>query len=128
MIAAASHVSLNVADQDRAKTFWTETMGFHLVQDTPMGEESGARWLEVTPPDRNILLVLFTIKFDETKVGFLNDVIFTCDDIHRTYEELSARGVEFPDPPSEQFWGWWATFKDPDGNLYGLGQREEGGA
>lgn len=128
MIAAASHVSLNVADQDRAKTFWTETMGFHLVQDTPMGEEGGARWLEVTPPDRNILLVLFTIKFDETKVGFLNDVIFTCDDIHRTYEELSARGVEFPDPPSEQFWGWWATFKDPDGNLYGLGQREDGSA
>lgn len=128
MIADASHVSLNVADQDRAKTFWTETMGFHLVQDTPMGEEGGARWLEVTPPDRNILLVLFTIKFDETKVGFLNDVIFTCDDIYRTYEELSARGVEFPDPPSEQFWGWWATFKDPDGNLYGLGQREDGSA
>jgi hypothetical protein len=33
--------------------------------------------------------------------------------------------VEFPDPPHKEFWGWWAMFKDPDGNSYGLGQRKE---
>jgi hypothetical protein len=30
---------------------------------------------------------------------------------------------ELAEEPSQQFWGWWATFNDPDGNPYGLGQR-----
>lgn len=128
MISAASHVSLNVTDQDRAKKFWTDTMGFECLEDASMGEEGAPRWIEVTPPERNIRLVLFAHTFDEKRVGVLNEVIFTCDDIHRTYEELTARGVEFPDPPRAEFFGWWATFKDPAGNLYGLGQRESGGA
>lgn len=37
-----------------------------------------------------------------------------------TYRELTARGVEFADAPAKQDWGWWATIKDPDGNLLGL--------
>lgn len=124
MISAVSHVSLNVADQDRAKEFWTETMGFECLTDTPMGEPGSPRWIEVVPPDRNITLILFAHTFDEKRVGVLNDTLFTCEDIHRTYEELTARGVEFTDAPRQEYWGWWATFKDPAGNLYGLGQRE----
>jgi hypothetical protein len=42
-----------------------------------------------------------------------------------TVRLLAARGVEFAEEPSRQFWGWWAVFKDPDGNSYGLGQRGE---
>jgi hypothetical protein len=44
-----------------------------------------------------------------------------------TREEVAARGVEFPDPAVKQFWVWWATFKDNEGNLYGLGQRGTAG-
>ncbi len=128
MIGAVDKVGLNVADQDRAKQFWTETMGFECVADTPMGDESGegagSRWIEVRPPDGEPNLILFTPQFDESKVGLLSGVLFTCDDIQKTHAELTARGVEFPDPPSQQFWGWWATFADPAGNVYGLGQRE----
>ncbi len=124
MLAAVDKVSLNVRDQDAAKRFWTETMGFELVQDTPMGTDGdGARWIEVRPPEGGTTLVLFSTSFDESRIGQLGDVLFTCDDINQTYEELTARGVEFPDPPSKQFWGWWATFKDNEGNLYGIGQR-----
>jgi tellurite resistance protein TerC len=47
------------------------------------------------------------------------------DDIRKTYEELPAKGVEFAEAPTQQFWGWWAMFKDSDGNIYGLGQRGE---
>lgn len=128
MISGASHVSLNVADQDRAKAFWTEVISFECLEDAPMGEEGGARWIEVAPPDRNIRLVLFAHTFDERRVGVLNDVIFACEDIQQTYEELAARGVEFPDPPKKEFFGWWTTFKDPAGNLYGLSQRKNGEA
>ncbi len=126
MLSAVDKVSLNVRDQDSAKRFWIDTMGFALVQDTPMGEDpSSVRWIEARPPDGSVTVILYSPAFDESQLGSLNNVLFTCDDIQRTYEELTARGVEFPDPPTKQFWGWWATFKDNEGNLYGLGQRDE---
>jgi catechol 2,3-dioxygenase-like lactoylglutathione lyase family enzyme len=128
MIDGISNVFLYVKDQDRAKKFWTETMGFELVQDTPynMGEGPQERWLVVMPPDRGIKLNL-----QLTPKGFpeisdeLSWMLFTCEDIQQTYKELTERGVEFTEAPSEQFWGWWAVFKDPDGHLIGLGQRRQ---
>jgi predicted enzyme related to lactoylglutathione lyase len=44
--------------------------------------------------------------------------------MRNTYEELSERGVEFSQQPSEQPWGIWAQFKDPDGNEFGLIERD----
>ncbi len=117
-------VTLNVRDQESAKRFWVETMGFTLIQDTPMGDEpTGAPWLEVQPPDSGVTLVLYSPKFDESQIGSLGNVLFTCDDINRIHQQLTARGVRFPDSLSKQTWGWWATFTDNEGNLYGLGQR-----
>ena len=124
MISAVDKVSINVRDQDSARRFWVETMGFSLVTDEPIGEESsGARWIEVRPPQGDVTLVLYSLTFDTSKLGSLSPVLFTCDDIRKTYQELAALGVEFPDPPGRTSWGWWATFTDNEGNLYGLGQR-----
>jgi catechol 2,3-dioxygenase-like lactoylglutathione lyase family enzyme len=124
MISGVRSVGIFVSDQDRAKQFWTETMGFDLLQDVPMGQDEGApRWIEVTPPERNVILVLFTIDEHKDRVGTFSNVIFHCDDINHTFEELSSRGVEFPETPRQEFWGWWAVFKDPDSNTYGIGQR-----
>ena len=123
MITGVRSVGIYVGDQDRAKRFWTETMGFDLVQDTPMGGEGAPRWIEVAPPERNVILVLYTPEERRDLIGTFSNVLFECDDIHRTHEELSAKGVEFPDPPRQEFWGWWAMFADPDGNTYGLGPK-----
>ena len=124
MLTAVRSVGIYVGDQDRAKEFFTGTLGFELVQDTPMGEGPGAaRWIEVAPPDGNVILVLFTPEGDEDRVGTFSNVLFECDDIQATHKQLAAHGVEFAEEPSRQFWGWWAVFKDPDGNSYGLGQR-----
>lgn len=46
MIRDVSKVVIDVGDQERAKVFWTETMGFELVQHAPY---QGERWLEVRP-------------------------------------------------------------------------------
>jgi lactoylglutathione lyase len=126
MLSAVDKVTLNVRDQDAARRFWVDTMRFTLLQDTPMGDGPGsARWIEVRPPDGGVTVVLYSPTFDPGRLGSLGNVLFTCDNIQRTHEELTARGVEFPDPPTKQFWGWWATFTDNEGNLYGLGQRSE---
>ncbi len=126
MISGVRSVGIYVGDQDRAKRFWTETIGFEEIQDTPMGEGPNApRWIEVAPPDRNVILVLYTTDDQKDRIGTFSNVLFDCDDIQQTYQELQAKGVEFAEPPSQQFWGWWAVLKDPDGNSYGLGQRGE---
>jgi len=124
MLTAVRSVGVYAGDQERSKRFFTETLGFELVQDTPMGEGPGAaRWIEVAPPDRNVILVLFTPEGDQDRIGTFSNVLFDCDDIQATHKQLAARGVEFVEEPSRQSWGWWAVFKDPDGNSYGLGQR-----
>jgi catechol 2,3-dioxygenase-like lactoylglutathione lyase family enzyme len=126
MLTAVRSVGVYAGDQERSKRFFTETLGFDLIQDTPMEDEPGApRWIEVAAPDRNVVLVLFTPEGDQDRIGTFSNVLFECDDIQATHKQLAARGVEFAEEPSRQFWGWWAVFKDPDGNSYGLGQRGE---
>ena len=126
MISGVRSVGIFVGDQDRAKAFWTEKLGFEAVQDVPMGQDEGApRWIEVAPPDRQVILVLFTTDEQKDRIGSFSNVLFHCDDIEQTYRELTARGVEFAETPRKEFWGWWAVFKDVDGNTYGLGQRGE---
>jgi catechol 2,3-dioxygenase-like lactoylglutathione lyase family enzyme len=49
MISGLSKVVVQVQDQDRAKAFWTKTMGFQLVQDAPYEQERG---LEVRSPNQ----------------------------------------------------------------------------
>jgi lactoylglutathione lyase len=114
-------VTLNVADQDAAKRFWADTLGFSVVTDQPMNDQG--RWVEVRSPEDRVTLVLYPGKKQDTGDGQLSDILFECDDIEQTYAELSARGVQFGDKPVKQPWGWWASFKDNEGTLYGLGQR-----
>jgi uncharacterized glyoxalase superfamily protein PhnB len=116
-------VGINAGDQEKAKTFWTDSIGFEPLQDLPFGEDE--RWIEVTPPDHNVILVLYTPESQKSLIGTFSNVLFECEDINATYQELSAKGVEFVDTPRKEFWGWWAMFKDPDGNTYGLAQRRE---
>ena len=93
MITSVRSAGIFVADQDRAKAFWTETVGFELVQDTPMGEGAGApRWLEVKSPDGTIL-VLFTPEGQEDRIGTFSNVLFQCDDVQGTYRELARKGI-----------------------------------
>ena len=55
MIGGVTQVVIEVEDQDRAKAFWTQTLGFELAQDAPYGQE---RWLEVRTPDKAVVVVL----------------------------------------------------------------------
>jgi predicted enzyme related to lactoylglutathione lyase len=50
-------------------------------------------------------------------------VSFSCDDVEKTHAELTARGVEFVQPPKNESWGTSAIFKDPDGNSFVLSAR-----
>jgi len=123
VINGINKVVLDVEDQDRAKHFWTYAMDFELVQDMPYGEE---RWLEVRSPDHSTVLVLGRSSAgpgDRAAVPDMlptSNVMFSCDDLPATYATLAARGVEFPQPPVQQPFGWWSLFNDTEGNRFAL--------
>jgi predicted enzyme related to lactoylglutathione lyase len=126
VISGVSKVALEVEDQDRARAFWTETLGFELVQDAPYGEE---RWLEVRTPDKAVVLVLGPRHGERPTPPHPSlptaNVFFYTEDLQQTYQELSARGVQFPQPPVRQPFGWWSLFADPDGNRFALTPRDQ---
>jgi lactoylglutathione lyase len=123
MIRGVNQVVLTVEDQERAKKFWSETMGFEVVEDSAYGDE---RWIAVLTPDGTTRLVLS--KGDPAREAPgeslpSSNVMFYADDVEATYRELTERGVTFSTPPTKQFFGWWSVFEDSEGTRYALGQR-----
>jgi|SRR5579863_5393847 len=111
---------LYVNDPERAKAFYTEKLGWEVRHDVPMGADM--RWLSVAPPGAQTALVLAKGFDDWTpdKVGGSSGIALEVDDVFKTAEALRAKGVEFIDEPSVEFFGGWARFKDSEGNEIGL--------
>lgn len=128
MITGLNKIVLDVDDQERAREFWSNAMGFDVIQDVSYGQE---RWLEVRSPDGSAVLVLGrTAAGPGDRASVPNDqptssVMFSCDDLPRTYAELSARGVQFAQPPVQQPFGWWSMFNDTEGNRFALVPRDQ---
>jgi hypothetical protein len=75
MLRSVHSVGIDVGDQDRATQGFTETLGFALVQDTPMDPDPGSpRWTDVAPTDRNALLVLVTADEQRDRIGTFSNV------------------------------------------------------
>jgi catechol 2,3-dioxygenase-like lactoylglutathione lyase family enzyme len=120
MIKGIKFVSIPVRVQDRALKFYTEKLGFTVATDQPMGP-AGQRWIELRIPGADTRVSLFTPPGHEDRVGSFVNLSFHADNVERTYQELSARGVEFVAPPKKEQWGTSVIFKDPDGNQLHLG-------
>ena len=133
MIKKQTHTTVYVTDQDRAKEFYTQKLGFEVRDDARMGN---FRWLTVSPktqPDLRIVLygLAPSAFMGEDNVSALKKLVeagaigagvLETDDIQREYEELSAKGVKFRGPPKEQPYGIEAVFQDDSGNYWSLGQ------
>lgn len=115
MISRLNQVNVFVLDQDRAKAFYTETLGFELRNDAIL---DGFRWLTVGPKDQkdlNILLAypappMFSPE-DAAAIralvakGSLSGGVFETADCQKPFEELSAKGVTFLQEPAEGPYG-----------------------
>lgn len=126
MIDGVGKVVLEVGNQEQAKAFWVDTVGFDLVRDETYGDE---RWVEVRPPGSPTVIVLSRRAADAPRSEASetlphSNVFFACDDLPGTYEALSARGVDFPAPPAQMHFGWWSMFVDHEGTRYALQPRE----
>ena len=120
MIRQVKFVSIPTSDQKRALEFFTEKVGFEVYTDQPFGDDQ--RWIELKVPGASTRVVLFTPEPHRPWIGGFSNITFACDDVQRTYEEMSARGVEFATPPTRQPWGTYALFRDPDGTTFCLSE------
>lgn len=132
MITKLSHATIYVLDQDKALEFYTETLGFEVRTDVTM--EGGFRWLTVGLKEQPELeLILYGVRAggmydDDTaqhlravlEKGMLGPGVFETQDCRKTYEELTAKGVTFLQPPQEQPYGVEALFTDGCGNWFSL--------
>ena len=121
MISHVKFVSIPTSDQDRALKFWTERVGFKVLTDQPFDEKQ--RWIELRVGSSDTRVVLFAFSGDGPQPGTMFAGAMACDNVEQTYQELSARGVEFVSPPQKQPWGSFATFKDVDGNTFVLSSK-----
>ena len=121
MISHVKFVSIPTNDQDRALTFWTEVVGFRVLTDQPFDDKQ--RWIELRIGSSDTRLVLFKFDGQGMQLGGAFNGAMACQNVEQTYQELSARGVEFVSPPQKQPWGTFAVFKDPDGNQFVLSTR-----
>jgi predicted enzyme related to lactoylglutathione lyase len=130
-----ANTQLWVHDQDEALAFYTDKLGWDVQVDVTMPEMGDFRWLTVGPADQDISVVLMAIPGppvmdadtgeqvrDLMGKGFAGTVFLTTDDIKASYEELSARGVEFTEQPEERPYGIDSAFRDPSGNHFRLTQ------
>ena len=125
-----------VHDQEEALAFYTEKLGMEVKADVTLAEMGNFRWLTVAPPGQGeVEIVLMAIPGppvfepetaaqvrEMTAKGTIGALFFSTDDCQASYEELSARGVEFIDLPEERPFGIDAGFRDPSGNHFRLTQ------
>ncbi|GAA1285540.1 VOC family protein [Pseudonocardia aurantiaca] len=104
-----------VSDQDRAKAFYAEQLGFDVRADRVVGDN---RWLEVAPPKSETSIVLHR-PFPGSTAGSTQGVILGSDDLDADCAALVDAGVAV-DGPDDMPWGRQATFSDPDGNGFVL--------
>jgi catechol 2,3-dioxygenase-like lactoylglutathione lyase family enzyme len=130
-------VSLRVRDQDSARRFYEETLGFTVTEDMDLGE---MRWLTVAPPGQPELNVLLekpgppfvdaesAQRMDELVAkGYGGTLFFEVDDIRATFDELVEKGVEIIQEPVERFYGIDAAFRDDSGNHIRVSQPADTG-
>jgi catechol 2,3-dioxygenase-like lactoylglutathione lyase family enzyme len=107
-------VSVPVGDQDQAKGFYVDTLGFELLVDDTWRE--GMRWSEVAPKGSATSLML--VSWQASMLPGMHRVIaMATDEIHTVHQHLVSKGIDFELPPTRTPRGTQAMlFRDPFGN------------
>ncbi|WGS84042.1 VOC family protein [Methylomonas sp. UP202] len=124
-------VSLVVKDYDEAIDFFVNILGFRLVEDTFVPEQS-KRWVVVSPAgavESQLLLARASNHDQESRIGGQTGgrvfLFLYTDDFWRDYEAYKAKGVRFVREPKLEPYGTVAVFLDLYGNMWDFLQPSE---
>lgn len=123
-----AHIALVVADYDEAIAWYTDILGFTLIEDSYQPEQK-RRWVLVKPPGApygaaSILLARASnpeqMSYVGNQAGGRVFLFLATDDFARDYATLKARGVRFVRDPVKAAYGKVAVFEDLYGNRWDL--------
>ncbi len=126
MAKTITALALVVRDYDEAIAFYTQVLGFELVEDTPMSPSK--RWVVVRPPGGGtaLLLARAATPEQELRVGDQTGgrvfLFLQTDDFWRDYQHMRSHGVRFIDEPRQEPYGTVIVFLDLYGNRWDLVQ------
>ena len=136
MITNISLVTIYCLDQDVARDFYVDVLGFEAAIDIPMGD--GFRWLTVRHPSQpeleaTLMLPGPPLPPDVADVvrrqlenGQWGGLGLRVDDCRKTFAELSAKDVPFVQEPEDRPYGVEAIIRDPSGNWLVLVEPKDG--
>jgi catechol 2,3-dioxygenase-like lactoylglutathione lyase family enzyme len=112
------------ADVERSRRFYTDVLGGEtLLQDQPAIVALANSWIIINvggpPTDDKPTVTLQAPRDPDHVSSFLN---IRVADIHRVYEQWSARGAQFLTPPTDRGRELRCYIRDPDGHLIEVGQ------
>jgi catechol 2,3-dioxygenase-like lactoylglutathione lyase family enzyme len=120
-----SQVALLVKDYDEAIRFFTQALGFALLEDTALAD--GKRWVRVAPPGETgsaLLLARAATPSQQVAVGNQSGgrvfMFLETDDFYRDYGHMKTHGVQFTEAPRNESYGTVAVFLDLYGNKWDL--------
>ncbi len=113
MIRRIKFLGIPVKDQDRALDFYSQiSISLTSSAGSSFRFQAPKQVLYSLPPEGR-----------EDRIGTRANTSWEVDNLDRTYEELTAKGVEFRSPPQKQPWGHFAIMKDSEGNQIVLSSR-----
>jgi catechol 2,3-dioxygenase-like lactoylglutathione lyase family enzyme len=134
MTQTLGYVSFVVREYDEAIIFFTEMLGFDLIEDSPSKDRAGEdkRWVLVAPPNSRgtrILLAKASNLEEASRIGNQTGgrvfMFLHTDDFWRDYRAMTARGVKFCEEPRNEPYGTVAVFEDLYGNKWDLLQLKD---
>ncbi len=118
-------ISLLVRDYDEAIAYYTDKLGFALLEDTALGD--GKRWVRIAPRGAEETSLLLAKATNDRQIAQIGDQMggrvgffLHTDDFRRDHAVMSARGVKFMEAPREEAYGTVAVFEDLYGNRWDL--------
>ncbi|HET9903166.1 MAG TPA: VOC family protein [Xanthobacteraceae bacterium] len=118
--------SILVNDQERARRFYTDVLGFRIKHDIPLGH---AAWLTLIAPDEAKGVELLLEPAGHPAAAALQRALYEdgiplaqlyTEDISAEFERLRAKGVAFRDEPKAMGPTKFADFDDTCGNFIRL--------
>ena len=104
---AGVHIIIYAEDAEKARAFFRDVLGFDNV-------DSGGGWLIFALPPGEVAV--------HPGDAGQHEVFLMCHDIERTVGELTAKGVDFVAPISDEGYGLMTRLKVPGAGEIGLYQ------
>lgn len=120
-----ANVAIVVKDYDEAIKFYTEKLGFNLIEDTVLSETK--RWVLIAPKGSEGCRLLLAKAANEEQLSRVGNqtggrvfLFLHTDDFWRDYNEYNSKGVHFVRMPNKEAYGTVAVFEDLYGNLWDM--------